>query len=81
MHNNPHAFGSAYYSGMTLRDYFAGQAIAGVVMQCAADTINPSGTPCDERITRAEYFARMAGEIADAMIAEGTKYRSNRINL
>ena len=41
--------------------------------QRAAHTINPAGTPCDERITRAEYFARMAGEIADAMLAERSK--------
>ena len=47
-------------SGMSLRDYFAGQALAGLM----ADP-NAEGTP--------EAFARIAYQIADAMIAERNK--------
>jgi len=49
-------------SGMTLRDYFAGQAVGEVISFCANDTrIKGESAP--------EAFARKAYEIADAMIA------------
>lgn len=49
--------------GMSLRDWFAGQAIGSVVIQCAADLRFLEG------MTAAEYFAKKAYEISDAMIA------------
>ena len=48
--------------GITLRDYFAGQAIGEIISFCANDTpIKGESAP--------EAFARKAYEIADAMIA------------
>ena len=52
--------------GMTLRDYFAGQAIIAIIPQCANDA-----KAFDE--SRQEYFARRAYEIADAMLKERAK--------
>ena len=59
--NNPHAFplGAAKYSiqsGMTLRDWFAGQAMS--------QTFVPVGYPIGEEVAKVAY------EIADAMLAE-----------
>lgn len=51
---------------MTLRDWFAGQALAGVVTACRNDTRKG-----DE--THEEMFARKAYAIADAMLAEREK--------
>lgn len=51
--------------GMSLRAWFAGQAIGAVIQQCASDSTaykTPGETP-------AEYFARTAYSVADAMIA------------
>lgn len=48
--------------GMTLRDYFAGQMIPGLVAVAAHDTVWHS-----------EKIATDAFELADAMIAESTK--------
>jgi hypothetical protein len=50
------------YPGMSLRDWFAGQAITGVIRQCAQDLRHRDDAPAD-------YFAMKAFEIADAMIA------------
>ncbi len=47
-------------SGMTLRDYFAGQAISQIIATCANDTTHG--------MTKADYFAGRAYEIADAML-------------
>ena len=57
--NNPSAFPSAGYgaSGMTLRDYFAGQALAGML-----------GNP-NSRGASVEY-ASAAYRYADVMLAE-----------
>ena len=67
---NPPAFPSDNcfegYAGMTLRDYFAGQALPSVMHLCARDTLAPA-----ESITQS--FARKAYEIADAMLAERVK--------
>ena len=48
------------YYGMTLRDYFAGQAISQIIAVCANDTTHG--------MTEADYFACRAYEIADAML-------------
>ena len=49
------------YSGMTLRDYFAGQAIASVIVRC-----DPRERFGDE--TMEQMFARRAYSVADAML-------------
>lgn len=51
--------------GMTLRDWFAGQALPGVVRQCANDLSfgMPDGISSIE-----ELFARNSYRIADAML-------------
>ena len=54
--------------GMTLRDWFAGQAIPAVIRQCAGDMAFG-----EREGTIEEYFARKAYEIADAMLAESYK--------
>lgn len=55
---------SDVYSGMSLRDWFAGQAIPGIIQQCAGDIpYKPEGTVPEE------YFAAKAFAVADAMIA------------
>lgn len=63
MADNPRAFPStitAFQNGMTLRDYFAGQAIAGI---CAADF--PISDDQDECLSVASSLAYL---IADAML-------------
>ena len=52
--------------GMTLRDYFAGQALAGVITVCNNDTELRNGTRPED------YFAIKAYAIADAMLAART---------
>lgn len=47
--------------GMSLRDWFAGQAIGTVIDRCSGDTRRPHEHQTD-------YFARVAYEVADAMI-------------
>lgn len=49
------------HSGMTLRDWFAGQALAGLMPVCQHDTIAPGTWP--------QHIARNAYEVADAMLA------------
>ena len=46
--------------GITLREYFAGQAISQIIATCANDTTHG--------MTKADYFAGRAYEIADAML-------------
>ena len=57
-------------TGMSLRDYFAGQ----VISQCQITVIREEPEP-DAEVVRiyAERFARTAYVIADAMIAERAK--------
>ena len=64
--NNPSAFPSAGYgaSGMTLRDYFAGQALAGML-----PARDESGRVAYVELTPDE-IAKSAYKIADAMLAE-----------
>ena len=47
---------------ISLRDWFAGQALSGVIIACAQDPLPPG-------CSRYEYFASEAGKIADAMLA------------
>lgn len=46
--------------GITLREYFAGQVISQIIASCANDTTYG--------MTKADYFAGRAYEIADAML-------------
>lgn len=56
------------YPGMSLRDWFAGQALDAVIRTCASDT--------DARKLGPEpYFAIKAYAIADAMLAERVKVK------
>ena len=50
------------YDGMSLRDWFAGQALPPIMVLCAADTRLKNET-------HAQMFARKAWDAADAMIA------------
>ena len=58
----PHIPTCGSVDGMSLRYYFAGQALAGVLVTCQNDT-----RLADE--TSPEMFARKSYEVADAMIA------------
>jgi hypothetical protein len=70
--DNPNAFPTANYgAGMTLRDYFAGQALVGILAGGFADTI-----PHDD-ISGGADAAFFAYQYADAMLAERTKEQSN----
>ena len=69
--DNPQAFpqiGGDYFdeSGMTLRDYFAGQALAKII-----DMLDRQGN--DPAFDFDGYAAKGAYEIADAMLAERSK--------
>lgn len=52
--------------GMSLRDYFAAQAIGSVIRQCTHDDL-------DEGQSYEQHVARAAGRIADEMISERNK--------
>lgn len=54
-------------TGMTLRDWFAGQALPSIIAACAGDT-NARRAPSLE-----EYFAERAYTVADALLAEREK--------
>lgn len=51
------------HPGMTLRDWFAGQALPGVIAICSADTLRDGETS-------PQMFARKSYAVADAMLAE-----------
>ena len=55
-------------SGMSLRDWFAGQAISAVIRQCAMDLVINKDDRNPEK-----YFAEKAFAVADAMLAEREK--------
>lgn len=60
--------------GMSLRDYFAAQAIGAVIRQCAADLqVRDLLNNQAAGISAAGYLALKAYEIADAMLAERDK--------
>lgn len=69
MTDNPSAFpviygdGAGFSEGMTLRDYFAGQALAGLVGSAA--------------VANGEDVADVAYQLADAMLQERKKGQSN----
>jgi hypothetical protein len=54
------------YNGMSLRDWFAGQALIGIVA-------NVSGLTQRDEETAEQYFARLSYANADAMLAERAK--------
>lgn len=61
-----------YYPGMTLRDYFAGQALAGLLARSTSDVPH-----CDECRPVAddagEHYADISYRYADAMLAAREK--------
>ena len=59
-----------YNPGMTLRDYFAGQVITGIV----------SNTPLWNDITTLQQSAELAYELADALLIQRQQYepKNNR---
>ncbi|MBS7789260.1 hypothetical protein KTR66_04605 [Roseococcus sp. SDR] len=64
--------------GMTLRDWFAGQALIGIVGGLCTDSESPAGEPCRARAMGRLVFAHAAQDayhLADAMLAAraGTK--------
>lgn len=59
------------YPGMSLRDWFAGQAIGTVMEVCRNDTGIRDELQSGGNVSR--YFARKAYQIADAMLAERAK--------
>ena len=66
---NPTAFplkhaDDKFNPGMTLRDYFAGQAITGIV----------SNTPLWNDITTLQQSAELAYELADALLIQRQNY-------
>ncbi|GMB80495.1 hypothetical protein NN6n1_12770 [Shinella zoogloeoides] len=52
-----------FYSGMSRRDWFAGQAIPAIIRQCASDL-----NFIDRGEKAEQYFARKAYQVADALI-------------
>jgi hypothetical protein len=48
-------------TGMSLRDWFAGQALGAIVETCAGDNLHG--------LTRAQLFALRAYQLADAMLS------------
>ena len=52
------------FPGMTLRDWFAGQALGGLLAGI---------TGIDPSVTKGDHFARLAYGLADAMLAEREK--------
>jgi hypothetical protein len=56
----------AAHSGMSLRDWIAGQALPSVIVRCSEDALI-------NRETIEQLFARKSYRIADAMLAERVK--------
>lgn len=54
----------SYWHGMSLRDWFAGKALAGVITTCADDSWWLQG-----QRSLYEHFAIEAYQVADAMLA------------
>lgn len=50
-----------FHEGMSLRDWFAGQAIGTIIDRCSGDTRRSHEHQTD-------YFARVAYEVADALL-------------
>ena len=58
-------YGKDSYPGMTLRDYFAAQAMLKLITLCAGDDLGGKPFP--------EYVAMQSYKMADAMLAERNK--------
>lgn len=59
------------HSGMSLRDWLAGQALPAVIRQCAGDLQIMASMNWEGTIE--EYFAHRSYALADAMLAERSK--------
>jgi len=74
-HGNPRAFPSAaiadFFGGMTLRDWFAGQALAGLSMGCAGLLGGKFSAYAEGACN--EVLADRAFVLADLMLAERAK--------
>ena len=66
------AGGDPAFSGMSLRDWFAGQALSESI-SAAKEIVKMEWCPEDLEVT--EYAASLAYEIADAMLAERKAWR------
>jgi hypothetical protein len=62
---------TVYSNGMTLRDWFAGQALAGMATWTPAPPPHETSIPLPHRAR--ELKAQWAYQMADAMIAERAK--------
>lgn len=60
-------------SGMTLRDWFAGQALPLCTGVAHTFELSDWFGPHASNITRAQIIAKQASDIADAMLAERSK--------
>ena len=60
---------ATYLNGMTLRDYFAGQALAGLLANPTLDVTNKSG----DGESDSDIIAKACFYFADAMLAEREK--------
>ena len=71
---NDHTHPTTINNGMTLRDYFAGQALAGTVFHWGEVTtyLKHAGATHDAKSVR-QFMAGAAYAQADAMIAERNK--------
>ena len=74
-HAFPLAHGNIAHAGMSLRKWYAGQAIASGRLNALASEREIREMFGDDRtdITEAEILANRAFELADAMIAEGKR--------
>lgn len=88
MSENPQAFPSIethpsydiplHHFGMTLRDWFAGQAIIGVIAN--SEAVHAGAEPTNSAMNRPDFpiwLARTAYRVADAMLAERVKEQSS----
>lgn len=62
-----------FYRGMSLRDYFAGQALAGLLAACRELQESIAATAAEAEVGPTRMTAINAYEIADAMLAERSK--------
>lgn len=64
-------YGNTQYGGMSLQDWFAGQAIDAIIRVTSNGQHNPMGP--QDGLTIVQQMARDAFDIADAMLAERTR--------
>jgi len=65
----PQYSGRSDSGGMTLRDHYAGQAMAAIISGCLAS----DNSDLIKRVADGDFIAKAAGEMADAMIKERGK--------